>query len=152
MTESDPAASAAPGGEGHGNAVPPGFATFLNMRVVEWGPDRIDVALDLRPELLNSHGTPHGGVLMSLLDTACTLAGCYRPPPQRHLRAMTVSLTTNFLAQARGGTILARAHRTGGGARVYMSSAEVFDGEGRVIATGQGVFRYRVGEGGESAS
>jgi hypothetical protein len=32
-----------------------------------------------------------------------------------------------------------------------MSSAEVFDGEARLIATGQGVFRYRVGEGGESA-
>ncbi len=151
MTESDPAASAARGAEARGNAVPPGFATFLNMRVVEWEPDRIDVALDLRPELLNSHGTPHGGVLMSLLDTACTLSGCYRPSPQRPLRAMTVSLTANFLGQARGGTILARAHRTGGGARVYMSSAEVFDGEGRLIATGQGVFRYRVGEGGESA-
>ena len=33
------------------------------------------VAIDLRPDLLNNHGGGHGGVVMSLLDSAMANAG-----------------------------------------------------------------------------
>ena len=51
-----------------------------------------------------------------------------------------------FGAAARAGDRLrARARRSGGGRSVFFSSCEVLDQEGRVIGSGEGVFKYIAG-------
>jgi acyl-coenzyme A thioesterase PaaI-like protein len=56
---------------------------------------------------------------------------------------VTLSLNTSFIGQASADTILtAKARRTGGGQTVFFARCDLLDGEGHLIATGEGSFKY----------
>jgi uncharacterized protein (TIGR00369 family) len=87
----------------------------------------------------------HGGVLATLIDVACALAGLYSAVPGRVRKAVTLSLNTGFTGQVSAGTLRASGRVRAGGRAIFFSSTEVSDGEGRVIAHGEAVNRYRRG-------
>ena len=72
-------------------------------------------------------------------------AGCYCPHPGRVRRTLSLSLNTSFLAAGRGGRVFARARVRGGGTKIYVSTIEVSDEAGTLLAIGEGVYRYRTG-------
>jgi uncharacterized protein (TIGR00369 family) len=85
----------------------------------------------------------HGGVLSTLIDTACGYCGCYAPEGEAPRRAVTLSLTTNFIGAGQPGQRLtARAQRSGGGKSVFFADCTVADQDGRVVGSGQGTFKY----------
>lgn len=118
-----------------------GYSGDLGVRFAAWSHDEVEMSLTIEPRHLNRNGTVHGGVLMTLLDTTCSFVGCRLVHGEIHGRVVVVSLTVNFLAQAREGTLVARARRTGGGRRMFMMLAECFDENGERIATASGVGR-----------
>lgn len=120
-----------------------GFQRLLGMQVVEWWDDHAVVELVIGDHHLNRSGIVHGGVLTSLLDTALSLAGLYCPVPGNVRRGMTLSLTSTFMAPARGGVLRAVGRRRGGGRATFMASGEVIDEVGDVVAMGEGAFRVR---------
>ncbi|HKL65303.1 MAG TPA: PaaI family thioesterase [Roseovarius sp.] len=122
---------------------PSGLQTHLGYELTAWEPDFARVELPLAPYLMNRQGLPHGGLHATLLDTAMGFAGCYTGDPDRRQMALTLSLTVNFLGQARGDRLSAEARRTGGGKSIYFAEADVRDATGALVATGTGVFRYR---------
>jgi uncharacterized protein (TIGR00369 family) len=122
---------------------PSALQTHLGYRLTEWRADFARVELPLTPVLMNRQGLPHGGMHATLLDTAMGFAGCYTGDPERAQMALTLSLTVNYLGQARGSLLIADARRTGGGKCTYFAEATVRDETGALIATGTGVFRYR---------
>ncbi|HMB13476.1 MAG TPA: PaaI family thioesterase [Roseovarius sp.] len=122
---------------------PSALQTHLGYRLTEWRADFARVELPLTPVLMNRQGLPHGGMHATLLDTAMGFAGCYTGDPDRAQMALTLSLTVNYLGQARGEVLIAEAWRTGGGKSTYFAEGEVRDETGALIATGSGVFRYR---------
>jgi len=122
---------------------PSALQTHLGYRLTEWRTDFARVELPLTPVLMNRQGLPHGGMHATLLDTAMGFAGCYTGDPERAQMALTLSLTVNYLGQARGALLIAEARRTGGGKSTYFAEATVRDETGGLIATGTGVFRYR---------
>ena len=122
---------------------PSGLQTHLGYELTAWEPDFARVELPLAPYLMNRQGLPHGGLHATLLDTAMGFAGCYTGDPDRRQMALTLSLTVNFLGQARGDRLSAEARRTGGGKSTYFAEADVRDATGALVATGTGVFRYR---------
>ena len=122
---------------------PSALQTHLGYRLTEWSEDFARVELPLTPVLMNRQGLPHGGMHATLLDTAMGFAGCYTGDPERAQMALTLSLTVNYLGQARGALLIADARRTGGGKSTYFAEATVRDETGALIATGTGVFRYR---------
>lgn len=101
--------------------------------------------LELRQYHLNLGGVIHGGVLTSLLDIACAQAGLYCPYPGRARRAVTLSLTTTFTGQASSGVIQVIGTLRSQGRRIFNSSGEVLDSEGKLLAMGEGTFRMRSG-------
>lgn len=119
---------------------------MLGFTVTGWGPDVAEITLPLAAKHGNRYGIPHGGVLASLLDTAMGFAGCYSGDLEKPILAMTLSMTTNFVAVSRGTVLVAQGRRTGGGAKTFFAEATVTDDTGAVIATATGVFRYRKGE------
>lgn len=119
----------------------PGFAEFLGIRVIEWPDGAPHFALDIRPEFLNRNGAVHGGVILSLLDTVCSISCCRLVDGAIVGRVVAVSLTTNFVAPARHGTLRAKAWRRGGGKSLSIVEGEVTDDEGRLIAAATGVVR-----------
>jgi uncharacterized protein (TIGR00369 family) len=122
-----------------------GFARLIGYRLVRWEPDYAEVVLELGSQHLNRGGVAHGGALTSLIDTACGYAGCWAPPGENRA-AVTLSLTTSFLAPAESGRLTAIARKTGGGHGVFFATAEIRDAADVLIAHGDGVFRYRNSE------
>lgn len=126
-------------------AGPADFRAMLGHEIVEWDPDRAVLRLVLAPRHLNPAGVVHGGVYAALIDSALGMSGIHCVAPGRVRRSVTLSLTTQFLGQASGGTLTATGEKVGGGRSIYFAEGRIVDGEGRVVATGSGSFRYRRG-------
>ena len=116
------------------------FSEHLGLRVerAEGGESVVSVAL--RPELLNNHANGHGGVLMTLLDSAMAHAALSRVAYAREV--VTVDMHIAFMRPA-GGLLQAQGRATGGGRSVCFCEATVTDASGDVAARAMGTFRYR---------
>ena len=121
-----------------------GFADLVGYQLSHWSEDRAEVSLAVEARHLNRSGVLHGGVLTTLIDTACGYAGCYAAKPAQVRRAFTLSLDCQFVATAPAGSRLtALARKTGGGRQIFFAQAEVRDQDGRLIGQGTAVLRYR---------
>ncbi len=117
----------------------------LGYELVAWSEDLAVFRMPVRKIHQNRYGIPHGGLYSVLLDTVMGYAGSYTGDPAARRYAMTLSLTTNFLAQPADAMLIAEGRRVGGGRRVFFAEGTVFDGAGTVCARGSGTFRYRSG-------
>ncbi len=120
-----------------------GFADLVGYELVTWEEDLAEVTLTVEKHHLNRSGVMHGGVLTTLIDSACGYSGCYSPEDETPRRAFTLSLNSNFIGAGRlGQQMTARARRSGGGKSVFFADCEVRDQTGRVVGSGQGTFKY----------
>ncbi|MET3918830.1 uncharacterized protein (TIGR00369 family) [Variovorax sp. OAS795] len=136
-------ASTAPGGDDRPRSGPQRYVPFsehLGLRVerAEGGESLVSVAL--RPELLNNHAAGHGGVLMTLLDSAMAHAALSRVAYAREV--VTVDMHIAFMRPS-NGVLQAEGRATGGGRSVCFCEATVTDASGEVAARAMGTFRYR---------
>lgn len=120
------------------------FNAHVGYRLVDWNKGTSCIELDIEPKHLNSQGIGHGGVLLSLLDSACGACGSTRPPPAPRCMSVTISLSANFVHPMRGTMLRAQGRLTGGGRRIYFADGTIHDETGRLIATANGAFK-RVG-------
>jgi uncharacterized protein (TIGR00369 family) len=121
-----------------------GFADLTGYELGEWREGYAEVHLSVDGRHLNRSGVAHGGVLATLIDTACGYAGNYSADPERARRSLTLSMTTQFIAPAREGARLTAAARlSGGGRQLFFAACEVRDQDGHLVARGDGVFKYR---------
>jgi uncharacterized protein (TIGR00369 family) len=119
-----------------------GFNVLVGYRLAEWREDYARLELDLDARHLNRSGVVHGGVLATMLDVTLGYCGIYTDEPGRTRRAVTLSMTTTYLGQAKAGTLSCVARRRGGGKTVFMATGEVLDAAGTLIAMGEATFRY----------
>jgi acyl-CoA thioesterase len=76
----------------------------LGMELLEVGPGRAALAMTVRPDMVNGHGTCHGGFLFTLADSAFAFA-CN----SHDRRAVAAHCAVTFLAPARlGDRLVAR--------------------------------------------
>ena len=123
-----------------------GFADLLGYELADWQEDYAEITLAVRRKHLNRSGLLHGGVITTLIDTACGYAGNYCSVPGNVRRSLTLSLTTQFIAAAREGALLsAKGRRIGGGHSVFFADCELRDQNGTLIGKGEGSFKYRSG-------
>jgi len=115
----------------------------MGFVMADWQPDYSRWELPIAPHLGNRFGIVHGGVHAMMLDTVMGFCGCYTGDPDAPQHAMTLSMTTNFLSQAKGDLLIAEGFRTGGGRKTFFARAQLTDDTGELIATATGVFRYR---------
>lgn len=114
------------------------FAHHLGVAVVGKEPGRVVLALDLRPEHLNSWQAAHGGVTMSLLDLALSMA--LRTTDPRENGAITVEMKVNFIAPGRQ-RLVAEGRLLHGGHSLATCEGEVRDGSGALVAKALGTFK-----------
>lgn len=96
------------------------------------------LVLESRPELGNSRGDVHGGVVASLLDAAMGIA--LRSALRAGEGIATVSLTVNYLEPGQG-TLIAAGRVVRAGRTVASTEAEVADAAGRKVAHAVGTMR-----------
>jgi acyl-CoA thioesterase len=109
-------------------------ARQLGIELVEAAAGRVTVSLRVGPDHVNGHGICHGGVLFSLVDTACTLAA-----QSRGRTARATGATIELLKAAPLGAELiadcAEIHAQGRGG---VHDVVVSTPDGTVIALARG--------------
>jgi uncharacterized protein (TIGR00369 family) len=116
------------------------FGSLLGIRILDHGGGRAILEVDLRPELLNSVGVAHGGVTMTILDIAMSLAARTKDP--KGTMAVTIEMKTSFLAPAHGKLVV-QADCLQLGKSVAFCEGEARDAKGEVVARASGTFMVR---------
>lgn len=98
------------------------------------------LTMPLRPELTNLFEAAHGGVLVTLLDSA--MGGAAMSSVNFESGVVTLNLNTSFLAAGRGRLVV-EARRTGGGRSICHCEGTVCDEDGQVLARAIGSFRFK---------
>ena len=124
---------------------PGGFQKMVGYDITEWDVGHAVLSLDAGSDHGNRNGFIHGGVLMTMLDAACTRAGAVCPNTGELRRSATVSMTTNFIRAAQGGVLRVEGKKTGGGQRLFFAEASAFDDDGHLLATAMATCRYASG-------
>lgn len=115
----------------------------LGFKIVAWREDYCRFELPVQEFLGNRYRIPHGGVYATLADTAMGYSGCYTGDPDNPRMAMTLSMNVNFVSQLKGKMMIGEGFRIGGGRKTFFAEAKVSDETGVLVATANGVFRYR---------
>ena len=94
-----------------------GFADLLGYELTAWGPDTAELTLKIATKHLNRSGVVHGGVVTTLIDTACSYSGCFCSVAGNVRRSFSLSLTTQ-------GTLIGK----GEGSFKYRRGSEAPEG------------------------
>jgi uncharacterized protein (TIGR00369 family) len=121
---------------------PVGFRKLIGLVTRELHEGYAVMELMVSPEHLNSHGSLHGGIVATMIDHAGGIAGCFCERTGKHRKAVTLTLTTSFLAPVSGGILTASSRKRPGGRRIFVSTTEITDETGRLIAVGEATYRY----------
>jgi acyl-CoA thioesterase len=106
----------------------------MGMRPIAVGPGHATVAMTIKPEMCNGHGTCHGGMIFTLADSAFAFA-C-----NSHNRVTVANnCSITFVAPGREGDMLTAAavesHR---GKRSGVCEVRVTNQDGKLIALFRG--------------
>jgi uncharacterized protein (TIGR00369 family) len=114
------------------------FVDLLGIELLEKAAGHARIGFTPVPDHLNSWNGIHGGVVMSLLDTALSTASRSLDPDC--IGCTTVEMKTNFLAAASGPVFtVGRAQRAG--RSLIYAEGEVVDPQGNVLAKASGTFK-----------
>ena len=127
-----------PAHDGRARVIP--FLQMIGARITHEADGVAVVALALRADLLNNHGGGHGGVVMSLLDSAMANAALSRIDYSREV--VTIDMQIAFMKPA-VGDLTATGRAVGGGKSICFCEAQITDAQGTVTARAMGTFRYR---------
>jgi len=109
------------------------LAGLLGMEFVDIRTGEAVLKLEMRDDLRQPHGVLHGGVTASLIDTAMAFA--IRTHLRDHEATATVDLTIHYLRPHTAGAVVCTAKVVRPGKRIFTVSADVVNGEGKLIAT-----------------
>jgi len=114
-----------------------GTGPAWNLEIEEAREGYARVRMTLRADMLNGHGTGHGGMIFALADSAFAYA-CN----SRNVRTVAAQASIAFLGPAQAGDVLiaeAREQALAGRSGVYHVSVRTADG--RAVAEFTGVSR-----------
>ncbi len=114
------------------------FHRWLGLSVVDVTPEEITVKATWRDDfVVNADaGYTHGGILATLIDIVADFALAARlgrPFP-------TIDLRVDYHRPAMRGELICKGRVLKAGAQVSSAEASIFDGEGRLLASGRGVY------------
>lgn len=112
------------------NQVP--FWQMLGLELKEVSSGEAVFECQLRDSHLQN-GTVHGGLLASIADSACAVAGISLVFPARY--ATTINLQLSYLRPVAQGRITARGKCIKAGRNLLFCEAEVFDEHGCLLST-----------------
>lgn len=117
------------------------FLADLGLRFVSLDETGAAFELSLSKRHLNAENRLHGGVIASMLDAACGLPVRVIADDADLVRAVTLTLSVNYIAAPKGPLVRASGRITGGGRRVLFAEGELRDHDGSLVATGTGSFK-----------
>lgn len=116
------------------------FIDHLGIERVENHEGRALLALEIKPAFRNSWKAAHGGVIMTLLDSAMSLAA------RLHLRGapggmLTIEMNAKFIRPGMGARLNAEGKVVGGGGSILFCEAAVRSEAGELVAKSMGTLK-----------
>lgn len=117
------------------------FLEELGVEFLHMANGEAQVALELAPRHMNSWHVSHGGLTMTLLDVAMSLAGRSLYPDAK--AAVTVDMNTSFVQPGGrpGGRLVARGKAFHRSTTMCFCEGEVWNGD-KLVAKSMGTFKY----------
>ena len=123
------------------NRIP--FVGHLGIEVESIGDGTARLSVQLRPELSNSFGSAHGGLIMSLMDVGlCTAARSQHPDS---IGIITIDLAFSFIGAGKG-KLLVDARVLKPGRNTVFTEGEIRNEDGSLVAKAIGTVRVRVAD------
>jgi uncharacterized protein (TIGR00369 family) len=116
------------------------YLEFLGFKLIAWKKGYTKIEMPVRPDHRNSVGYLHGGVIASLLDIGCAVAGSYGVSSKNI--SITINLNCNYMAPhiARKAIVEGELVRTT--KEMFFAQAKLFDPESkRLCATATGTYK-----------
>ncbi|HEX5027760.1 MAG TPA: PaaI family thioesterase [Gaiellaceae bacterium] len=107
------------------------LGTTLGIRTFG-GNDEVDSTLEWSAELCTAAGVLHGGIVMTLADTAGAVCAFLNLPAGA--TTVTIESKTNFLGAVKEGTVTARARPLHVGRSTIVIETDVLDASGHRVA------------------
>ncbi len=115
------------------------FIDHLGIERLGDSEGRALLTLEIKPEHRNSWQAAHGGVIMTMLDSAMSLAA------RMHLQGapggiLTIEMSAKFISPGMGGRLNAEGRVIGGRSTLFCE-AEVRDEAGKLVAKSMGTLK-----------
>jgi uncharacterized protein (TIGR00369 family) len=124
------------------------FLQHLKIQTDALGDGTARLSLPIEPQLTNSLGTAHGGVIMSLLDVAvCTAARTLHPDS---IGVITIDLSVSFIGGATGKRLFADARVLKDGRSMSFVEGEAKNEDDSLVAKAIATVRVRLKNKGET--
>ena len=99
-------------------------------------PGQVEIEMPFQAHLTQQHGFIHGGIVTSILDSACGYAAFSLSAPDSAV--LTVEYKVNFVAPAKGERLVARGQVLRPGASITVCKGDVVaydSGEEKLVTT-----------------
>lgn len=116
------------------------FVDHCFIQAEERLPSGVRSRVVLRPELVNSWGGAHGGLIATLLDASMTVAARYAVDPEGGKPVATIDLSVTFIGQAKVVLTCQALLTARHGSMLYLE-AKAENEDGDLVARATGTFK-----------
>ena len=117
------------------------FQHFVGIEVLKLGGGKSVLQLELKEHHFNLYGIPHGGVHATLLDIAMGTAASFPDSSGREVDSVTLNLSIDYIAPPSSRILTAKGKVTKKGKSIAYCTAEIFDEDKTLIASGRSIFK-----------
>ena len=117
------------------------FQHYVGITVLQLGGGKSVLQLELEKHHFNLYGIPHGGVHATLLDIAMGTAASFPDESGREVDSVTLNLSVDYIAPPTSKVLIAKGEVTKKGESIAYCTAEIFDEDKRLIASGRSIFK-----------
>ena len=117
------------------------FQHYVGITVLQLGGGKSLLQLELEKHHFNLYGIPHGGVHATLLDIAMGTAASFPDESGREVDSVTLNLSVDYIAPPTSKVLIAKGEVTKKGKSIAYCTAEIFDKDEKLIASGRSIFK-----------
>ena len=117
------------------------FQHFIGIEVIHLGGGKSVLHLELKDHHFNLYGIPHGGVHATLLDIAMGMAASFPDDSGLEVDSVTLNLSVDYIASPASKNLIARGKVTKKGKSIAYCTAEIFDEDKNLVASGRSIFK-----------
>ncbi len=117
------------------------FQHFVGIEVLKLGEGKSVLQLELKDHHFNLYGIPHGGVHATLLDIAMGTAASFPDSSGKEVDSVTLNLSVDYIAPPSSRILTAKGKITKKGKSIAYCTAEIFDKDKTLIASGRSIFK-----------
>ena len=117
------------------------FQHYVGIKVLQLGGGNSVLQLELEDHHFNLYGIPHGGVHATLLDIAMGTAASFPDKSGRELDSVTLNLSIDYISPPKSKILIAKGKVTKKGKSIAYCTADVFDEDQSLIASGRSIFK-----------